>query len=223
MKKNNILFILTFVTAVAFMSCKDDPPSGPTASLGNNTVTKYAAIGNSLTAGYQSGGLYESAQMYSYPNLIAQQLTKAGAALGKFEQPIWSDPGSYGPDIRTATRLEILNLTGPVIAPKGVPPGQTNLTLTRPYDNLGIPGAVLGDFLEETNDFIAKSTARKNPFFAHVLRNPAYGKSVYQQLRAISPKPEIITFWLGNNDVLGFATSGGVLINSGAIISFEPK
>jgi hypothetical protein len=32
------------------------------------------SIGNSITAGYQSGTIYQSGQMYSYGNLIAQQV-----------------------------------------------------------------------------------------------------------------------------------------------------
>jgi lysophospholipase L1-like esterase len=34
------------------------------------------------------------------------------------------------------------------------------------------------------------------------------GNSIFQQ--AVALKPDLVTFWLGNNDVLGFATSGGV-------------
>ena len=74
--------------------CSDKTPDGPVNSLGNVAVNKYVAIGNSLTAGYQSNGLYESAQIYSFPNLIAQQLKAAGANIGQFEQPLWADPGA---------------------------------------------------------------------------------------------------------------------------------
>ncbi|MEW5799385.1 MAG: SGNH/GDSL hydrolase family protein [Bacteroidota bacterium] len=206
--------VVTVCVAVFVGGCSDEAPSGlPQSGLGGNSVIKYVAIGNSLTAGYQSGALYEDAQLYSFPNIIAQQLTKAGASLGKFEQPIWGNPGS--PDAAgKAARYELISLDGPVIGPRGVAAGTpTNTALARPYDNLGIPGAVVYDFLD-TTEFIAKAAARQNPFFPHVLRSAPFGKSIFEQLKNMSPKPDIVTFWLGNNDVLGFATSGGVNPNA---------
>lgn len=202
--------LLTFIVAAALVGisgCDKSTPEGPATGLGGVTITKYVAIGNSITAGYQSSGLYQSAQIYSFPNLIHQQLTLAGANLGTFEQPLYSDPGS--PDATgKAARYEIISLVGPVIGPKGLAPGSLiNSALARPYDNLGIPGAVVFDFLDTTN-FMTKAVARANPMFPWILRQSALGKSILAQARALSPN--LITFWLGNNDVLGFATSGGV-------------
>lgn len=209
MKQNFVVAIVAI--AVLMSGCKDDATSVPPPSLGNNTVNKYVSIGNSLTAGYESNGLSEDGQKYSYPALIAQQLKIAGAGLNTFEQPIWGNPGSPNASGKAA-RLRILSwpTSGPVIGTTGENAGSpTNTALTRPYDNLGIPGAVISDLLDET-DFIAKAGARSNPFFPHVLRSASFGKSIFEQVKNITPKADVITFWLGNNDVLGFATSGGV-------------
>lgn len=205
------LFIALFAAASLFVGCDgvstrpDDVKEG---TLNPLTVKKYVAIGNSLTAGYQSNGLYQSAQLYAFPNLIAKQLTLVGAPLGTFEMPWYSDPGT--PDATgKASRYEIISLVGPVIGPKGLAAGApTNSALTRPYDNLGIPGAVLFDFLD-TTAFAAKAgPPRSNPLFMLVLRQAALGKTIFHQAKALNP--DLVTFWLGNNDVLGFATSGGV-------------
>ncbi|MCX6138373.1 MAG: SGNH/GDSL hydrolase family protein [Ignavibacteriales bacterium] len=202
---------LLAILMLLLSGCTDSAPDGPKASLGSVTVNKYVAIGNSLSAGYQSNGLYESAQKYSFPNLIAGQLTAAGAGIGKFEQPIYSDPGTPDPLTGKAARYEIISLTGPVIGPKGLTAGApTNSALARPYDNMGIPGAVIYDFLDTTN--VATKALpppqRSNPLFQLVLRSQAaFGRSVYTQAKA--QHPDLVTFWLGNNDVLGFATSGG--------------
>jgi lysophospholipase L1-like esterase len=207
MKKTALLTIVIVASVLfALSGCNKDPEGLVATGLGGATFNKYVAVGNSITAGYQSNGLYESAQIYSFPNLIAQQLTKASANLGKFEQPICSDPGS--PDATgKAARYEIISLTGPVIGPKGLTAGTfTNQALARPYDNLGIPGAVVFDFLDTAN-FVSKALSRSNPFFPNILRNSALGRSVFAQTRALNP--DLVTFWLGNNDVLGFATSGG--------------
>ncbi len=198
---------LVLASGLILVGCTDKAPTGPTPGLGGKAVTKYVAVGNSLTAGYQSNALYQSAQMYSFPNLIAGQLKLSGANLGSFEQPLYSDPGSPDPATGKAARYEIISLTGPVIGPKGLTPGAPiNTGLTRAYDNLGIPGAIIYDFLDTTN-FAAKAVARKNPMFQLVLRSSAFGASQFQQMRALNPG--LVTFWLGNNDVLGFATSGG--------------
>lgn len=202
-----MLFLPVLAAAVALYGCVDTAPVQGIPGLGNNRVLKYVAVGNSLTAGYQSNGLYESAQIYSFPNLVGQQLRAADAEIGSFEQPLYTDPGTPGADGK-ASRYEIISLVGPVIGPKGLAPGSPkNSTLARPYDNLGIPGAVVFDFLDTTN-FATKAITRANPLFQLVLRNPAFGRSIFQQARAL--KPDLVTFWLGNNDVLGFATSGGV-------------
>ncbi|MDD8017534.1 MAG: hypothetical protein PHP42_04110, partial [Bacteroidota bacterium] len=208
MKSFTIFSVITFVAAVTLYGCSDTAPSDlPKSDLGSNTVSKYVAIGNSLTAGYQSGALFEDGQTYSFPNLVARQLKMAGAPLGNFEQPIWGNPGNYGANGKSA-RMEILGFykdptTGqilPSIGSAGLTPGVAkNLNLQRVYDNLGIPGAKIGDFFD-TTDFIAKSTATFNPFYAHVLRSAAFGKNTYQQAKSLSP--DLITFWLANNDVL---------------------
>ncbi|MFA6438864.1 MAG: SGNH/GDSL hydrolase family protein [Bacteriovoracaceae bacterium] len=199
------------VASIAMLvgGCKED--DAPVAATSKADVKKYVSIGNSLTAGYQSGGLYKSAQQNGYPNLIAKQLVSASATIGTFEIPYWDDPGSYGTDVTKASRLVLRSLTGPDIRTEGVAPGvASNFNLPRAYDNLVIPGSVIYDFLDES-EFLAKSASRKNPFFAHVLRQASYGASVKKQAKALNP--DLVTFWLGNNDVLGFATSGGTDTN----------
>ena len=226
MKKIILLCIALLVGAIV-SGCTDSAPSGPTPGLGGVTVTKYVAVGNSLTAGYQSNGLYESAQIYSYPNMIAQQLVKAGAPLGTFEQPYWPDPGIPDPNPGTnfgkAQRYVIIsfaNPKAPVIGPKGeavtAPAPKNAATVLRPYDNLGIPGIPLAGFMDTTGTYQAPPLGRDA-----ILRwtsNAALGKSVYRQiatLKALGQTPDLVTFWLGANDVLGFATSGGVFPATG--------
>jgi lysophospholipase L1-like esterase len=202
--------IVALAIALLYGGCKITAPSGPVAGLGGATIGKYVAVGNSLTAGYQSNGLFASAQAYSYPNLIAGQLSLAGGNVGSFQQPLYSDPGTPDAVTGKASRYELISWVGPVIGPRGLTPGAPiNTTLPRPYDNLGIPGAVIFDFLDSTNVGIKALPPRSNPLFALVLRNQAaLGNSIFQQ--AVALKPDLVTFWLGNNDVLGFATSGGV-------------
>jgi len=173
-----------------FIACELEEPSVKKTETDTTPLdfSKYVAIGNSLTAGYQSGSLVEEHQMYSYPNLIAQQL-----GIADFEQPTVSWPGV--PNIMT---LESVTGTLGTASGTGAP---TNLTLARPYDNMGIPGIVLADVENATStaDSYSKSAA-----IDLVLRGLGT-----QLAQATSLNPKLITCWIGNNDVLGFATSGG--------------
>ena len=203
MKKINKILSIIMVFGVLFLAaCEDrtDLTSPGKPSTGSADFTTMVSIGNSLTAGFENNALYESAQEYGYTNLIARQV---GA---NFVQPLISDPGIAG-------RLEISQVVTEnggiktvVITPNANVGTPLNSTYAAPFNNLGIPGAILYD-LVDTTDFAAKSDARKNPFFQIVLRNAAFGKSVIQQ--ALKLNPTFVTLWIGNNDVLGYATSGG--------------
>ena len=63
---------------------------GPSASPGPLDFTSYVAVGNSLTAGYSDGGLYNEAQATSYPSMLAQQFGATGKGPASFVQPAFS-------------------------------------------------------------------------------------------------------------------------------------
>ncbi len=146
-------------------------------------VQKVVAIGDSLFAGFVSGGLMVDYQKNSIPALVAKQLK-----ISDFEQPLVSYPG-------IPALLELKSLSPLLIAPiseeKGLP---MNFTLPRPYDNLAVPGATLYDCLNKEVD---------EGMHGLILRG--LGTQVEQ---AISLNPDLILIWIGNNDVLGAAVSG---------------
>lgn len=201
--------VLCAVVTVLFTSCSTEianPNSGPELGtlVNSGEQVRYVSIGNSLTAGYISGACFEAGQKNSYPSILARQL---GAV--DFVQPLYGGEGQYGGNGRQYL-TGIDPATGrPVITtvPPGVAPVITsNDNTSKAFSNLGIPGAVLFDVLD-TTDFTAKMVARKNPFFSSILRSQAKGKSILEQ--AASLQPNVMTCWIGSNDVLGYATSGG--------------
>jgi lysophospholipase L1-like esterase len=157
---------------------------------GSANFTRYVAIGDSLTAGFQSGSLFVGAQRNSYPALIYRQAT--GLTTG-FEQPLVSEPGIPG-------QLELRNLSPLVIAPKGGQGGPANLTLARPYNNLAVPGARLRDVLVTFSGGLHDLVLRPSGF---------QNTTALQQ--AVLLNPTFVTIWIGNNDVLAAATSGIVI------------
>ncbi len=192
-------YILTgiLVSVVVLGGCEISSDVGAPPSNGSINNTMFVSIGNSLTAGFQSGVLKESNQRYSFPNLIAQQL---GIPSDNFVQPIIPDPG-------IGTPITITSLNPPALETGMAATNPSNSTHPRPFNNLGIPGAILFDALD-TSSIQARSATRGNPFYMVVMRNQAaFGKSMIEQATKLGPT--FMTFWLGNNDVLGYATSGG--------------
>jgi len=158
------------------------------ADTGTANFARYVAIGDSLTAGFMSGGLGRTAQLNSYPFLIYRQAT--GLSTG-FEQPLVSDPG-------IPAVLELKSLSPLTIGPKAGSGQPQNLTLPRPYNNLAVPGA-------DVHDVVATVTDNGG---LHDLILRGQGTQLQQ---ALALQPTFVTLWIGNNDVLGAALSGRVI------------
>ncbi|HHJ53805.1 MAG TPA: hypothetical protein ENJ89_11465 [Caldithrix abyssi] len=201
MKYIKILFVMILPMLLVLSGCQLEEPAvtKTVTNLKGKTIKTYVAIGNSLTAGVQSGGLAEDFQMFSFPNLLAKQLE-----IESFAQPTISYPG-------IPAVLELDPITSQLISAPGtgVP---TNLNYQGPYQNLGIPTATTWDMLfakDSTSNFRYLFFGETNPAVDLVLRNPAMGNTtVFQQAKM--QQPDLVTVWIGNNDVLGYATSGGL-------------
>jgi len=199
MKKILKIVSFVFIAAFIFIGCDEYNEITTTYTTGAANFSKFVTIGNSLTAGYQSAALYESAQKYSYGNLIAGHMNTL------FAQPLYSDPGTGG-------RMEVVSLD-PFLSTFNPNIGApTNLAHPAPYNNLGIPGALLFDVLNATNANDCASAlfaGTPNPMFDLILRNSVLNIGTqFEQAAALDPS--LVTLWIGNNDVLGFATSGGI-------------
>ncbi len=189
------LFGFLLITALfVFTGCEDrtdlTAPAAP--NTGSAVFKSFVTIGNSLTAGYQNGALYQSAQEYSIGNLIAKQV---GAT---FVQPLVSDPGVGG-------RLEVTSLE-PFTLTENKNSGQPlNLNYGKPYNNLGVPGAWLVNMLQ-TKSTDTDPLKLNNPLFDLILRG--IGTPIEQ---AGMLQATFVTFWAGNNDILGYASRGGTV------------
>jgi lysophospholipase L1-like esterase len=180
--------------ALGTLACGGDAPAGP-AEEGVD-LTRYVAIGNSLTAGYMNGALGIEGQSCSYPRLVAGQ-AGAGAA---FSQPLVSAPGISEPG-SSEGRIELLGLT-PITIDRARPAGAVlDPNPAAPYSNLGVPGALGAEALEARS----RATSRTgNPFFDLVLR----GRGTWAE-QVAERDATFVTVWLGNNDVLGYVVAGG--------------
>lgn len=192
MKKTNILLLMILLPLMMFFGCKERTDlTGPQPLSGTANFTKFVTIGNSLLAGYESSALFKSGQMYSIGNLISQQVNVP------FVQPLISDPG-IGGQIKIVSLDPFVTTQEPELGGQLENPGYANS-----YNNLGIPGIVLADVLTATS---TQNSYSQSPFLDIILR----GKGTTPIQQALSLQPTMVLLWIGNNDVLGFAASGGV-------------
>ena len=185
MKIRFLLFSLALT--VVLMSCKKTTES--TVDWGSADFSSFVTIGNSLTAGLSDGALYEDAQKYSFPNLVAKN-----AEIDDFQQPIMSGNG-YSTD-ETKGRLSFTGATIDYLEPGS----EKNRGLSRAYNNLGIPSIIVSEAYSAKNP----SDADDNHYIDKILRNS--GRTQIEE--ALSLSPTFITLWVGINDVLKAASTG---------------
>ena len=218
------------VLGLALGGCKADIDAPPATSAGSADFSRYIAVGNSLTAGYADGGLYREGQINSYPNILASQFALAGG--GAFVQPLFTEAQSDGSGYLSLSAIvggspvtSVVNAKPgrripftitPVVIPLCSPAGATSVVtaadkplytkFTDPINNLGVPGIRLADI--QTPGY---GSALGNPFFERITPDAQGLQTYLQRVQATvaSIKPTFFTTWLGNNDVLGYATAGG--------------
>ncbi len=207
------------VLLLATVACEKLPEDGllsqenavkPTA--GTADFTRFISIGNSLTAGFADNGLYLSGQLNSFPAIMAQQMKLAGG--GEFPQPLFSTAQKNGSGY---VRYGGLTAAGtpnliPVTTELGIRgvaniPGFGNVTLytksTGPINNYGVPGIKL-------RDVKLAVYGNLNGYFERLLPGNAGANSTTYLDFATATPFTFFTNWLGNNDALSYATSGGV-------------
>jgi len=197
------LFIIFGIVALA--SCKPNlKVDTPTAN--GLDFSNYVAVGNSVTAGYADGSLYRSGQINSYPNMLASHFGLLGQSI-VFKQPLLrSDAGfpspkrvlGYYTDCTGATSLAPTFTTDPVDSLDN-----TNISVEGPFNNFGIPGIRAIDYL--IPGYADLAAAYGFPYAKRMFTNSAWRP--LDELKLSSPT--FFTLWLGTNDVLGYALSGG--------------
>ena len=72
---NHVARVAALGALAVLASCdRKDTVLGPVTPPGGDIFASYVALGNSITAGYQSGGINDSTQRQSYARLLANQM-----------------------------------------------------------------------------------------------------------------------------------------------------
>jgi lysophospholipase L1-like esterase len=216
MKK--IIYIFTLLAvSFGFVSCEpefDNPLNDDVYHSGDADFSTYVAVGNSLTAGYTNGTLYKSAQSMSFPKLVSDQMKLAGG--GEFTQPYLEDDiNDVGGlllmgNVIAAPKLVIDASQGSVEPINKTPTIEVSNIHPGPYNNMGVPGAKSFHLLAPGYGNLANiAIGKANPYFVRMASNS--NAMVIQD--AVAQQPTFFTLWIGNNDVLSYATSGGTGTN----------
>jgi lysophospholipase L1-like esterase len=206
MKFKYIWILIVFLSLAA---CNDHDYTIPDTSVdlepGNADFSTYVSIGNSLTSGYTDAALFVAAQQNSFPNILSQKFSLVGG--GDFSQPLTSDNIGgllLGGNVIANPRL-YFDGSGPAVLP-GTPTTEVSNIKPGPYNNMGVPGARVTHLLANGYGNIAGlAQGLANPYFVRMASTA--NASVLEDAMAMNPT--FFTLWIGNNDVLGYAASGG--------------
>lgn len=198
------------LVSLTFVACNSDDNDNTVAEVpivsGSADFSKYVALGNSLTAGYSDGALFIAGQENAYPKLMAQQFALAGG--GEFKTPFMNDNIGgllLGGNVIAAPRL-IFSNGAPIVLPNAMPTTEIAVPLTGPFNNMGVPGAKSFHLLAPSyGDVAGVMAGTANPYFVR-FRSSA---STSVLADAMAQSPTFFSLWIGNNDVLGYALSGG--------------
>jgi hypothetical protein len=174
---------------------------------GNADFTKLVTIGNSLTAGFKDGALYDFAQQNSLGAQLARQMSFAGGS-ATFNQPNINSANGFNSaasNIGQGIILGRFKLDTSIPGPSPVIGGQLPTLFDgdrAALNNFGVPGIQVGQLLSP--DTGNPSSPLFNPLYARFASAP--GSTILGD--AIAANPTFFTLWIGNNDVLGFALSG---------------
>jgi hypothetical protein len=172
--------------ATAVVSCNSDthvvaPP------IVDPLFTSYVALGNSITAGYQSGGINDSTQKQSYAVLLGRQMGT------RFAYPSFAAPGCPPPinNLLNQTRVGGATSTATTCTERGA--------ATATLNNVAVPGISTIDPVSPGGTPGAQNT---NPLVQLILG----GETMVQ--KALDNHPTFATVWIGNNDILAPALNG---------------
>lgn len=162
----------------ALTACIDDESHTLVEPDGGALFQRYVALGNSITAGFQSGGINIELQQEAYPVLLAE---RAGAPFGI---PALAMPGCPPPYLAPLSTER----AGGVACALRTSPGPAVV------QNLAVPGATAGDVLD--------------PLGTGTTLNTLILGGRTQAAAMIDARPSLVSVWIGNNDALSAALAG---------------
>jgi len=212
--KNVKSIIGLLLISIGFVSCDVDNTLDeivepeivyPAANPGTADFSNFISLGNSLTHGVVDGTVFIASQENSFPNIMANQMKAMGG--GDFIQPLVSDNIGgllYGGQVIAGPRL-YFDGAGPAYL-DATPTTEVTTKLSGPFNNFGVGGAKSYHLIAPGYGSVSGVLAgTANAYFA--MMSSSETASVLED--AVATNPTFFSLWIGNNDVLGYATTGG--------------
>jgi len=181
--RTNLIRVAALGTVLAAVACESNGDVlGPSTPAGGEIFRSYVALGNSISAGFQSGGINDSTQRQSFARLLATQMGTP------YRYAALAMPGCPPP---------LANFTTQARVGGGTPICSARIlgSVTDVLNNVAVPDA-------QSWDPTSTSTSASNALTTFILG----GKTQVQ--RALDAQPTFVTSWFGGNDVLQAAYTG---------------
>ena len=214
----NILSVFAIGTVIlGFTSCKPKY-NEPNLSVGDINTERFVMIGDGHSGGYMDDALYREGQMTSLGYLLGQQFERAGG--GAFTTKLISE-SSVGANANGQSRLKLdfkEDCNGDVsLSPVRVAQmGDISIIATVSfsgealYRDFGIPGM-------RTAHVLSPNYAQFNPYFARI----ASSSNISPMQDILSTNPTFVAMYLGVDECLSYARSGGSIDNLPTAAEFE--
>ena len=181
-----LVALVGLLSVVGITACDDASLIPPEVPEEGAMFQRYVALGASITAGFESGGINDSTQAHSWPALLAESMGT------EFNQPLLARPGCPPPytNILESTRVGGGDADTCALRSQPIP---------TVLHNVAVPGAEVGDLLDNTG-----SDSEANALTQLILG----GRT--QVEAAADAEPTFVSVFAGGNDILGVATSGSL-------------
>jgi hypothetical protein len=189
MPRISALPFLLALLAAALLGCRDD---GVGPEPNDPLFERYVAVGNSITAGFESEGINDSTQAHPYAVQFAARFN-APFAWARVRNPGCPAP-LVGPLALTTERVGGARATDCA---------GLHTTLPRLNHSLAVPGIRIAEALRQPAD---TGFPPFDLFLRLLFREIFGGRTLVQAM--LNADPTLVSIWLGNNDVLSAATSG---------------
>lgn len=196
------LAILASLSGCSDMKAVNAPAPKP----GNADYSTYVALGTSISAGWESGGLVDRHQRQAFPVLFA-----AAAGSAKFDVPTVNGDG-------LPALMRLVSIGPPLIITNAgrVNGVGTNLPLPSPYHNMAVPYGLLVDVTDTTRYQLQPPFVPPYRPAMFTLIQRGRGSLLAQIATQMSPKPTFISFEFGSNEVLGPTSRGSGTVSPDA-------
>ncbi len=210
--------LLGILGGIFLFSCTKTQFDEYEAFGGEADFSNYIALGNSLTQGYQDGGMHNEygQQDNSYPAIIAGQMTLVEPSLNFVQPTVPINGGGYMHLEYINGEIEVIkaydeNVINHPTAIDDDPAWASWGDNTKKYNNLGVSGIKLVNCLSGGNNTLINFNLLVNSFNENgrFLNFGDAAAPITYLDHVKNSNASFFTCWLGNNDVLAWSTAGG--------------